>query len=382
MISLNAPHYKMIAALTAFAIFVIVSTGCKRAPVTRPPAVAEPVDPEKEAVAKVEQDRGEAAGRSARVKVPEQLKRYTDKRRFLAVQATDLRANVAVIPIDFADLVPLIQRGELVEVKPLGPDYILYGVGHNVSGEPFAHYDSDTHQDIQLAANEETLLAEVRRASDAVNECAAGLARFEVEWRRAPRRDRARRATLSTEVARARNALASAKTRKRLLAACYANPNRRKSMLAEYQLLSDLARDFQGEAYDLNDSDARHRLKIRLLSFIRPAARDLLIEIAHAYKEKFDRLLPVSSLIRPVQYQRELGATNANAARGSTPPHSTGLAFDLYYGYMSAAEQEYLMSVIARLKDEGRVEALREARNNIHVYVFGNGRRPDEKLVK
>ena len=61
---------------------------------------------------------------------------------------------------------------------------------------------------------------------------------------------------------------------------------------------------------------------------------------------------------------------------------STGLAFDLYYGYMSAAEQEYLMSVIARLKDEGRVEALREARSNIHVYVFGNGRRPDEKLVK
>ena len=165
------------------------------------------------------------------------------------------------------------------------------------------------------------------------------------------------------------------------MAACYADPNRRNSMLAEYQLLSDLARDFQGEAYDLNDSDARRRLKIRLLSFIRPGARDLLIQIAHAYREKFDRLLPVSSLMRPVQYQHELGATNPNAARGSAPPHSTGLAFDLYYGYMSAAEQEYLMSVIARLKDEGRVEALREARNNIHVYVFGNGRRPDEKLV-
>jgi hypothetical protein len=57
------------------------------------------------------------------------------------------------------------------------------------------------------------------------------------------------------------------------------------------------------------------------------------------------------------------------------------LAFDLYYKYMSAAEQEFLMSTIARLKDEGRVEALRETRDNIHVYVFGSGRPPDETLV-
>ena len=39
------------------------------------------------------------------------------------------------------------------------------------------------------------------------------------------------------------------------------------------------------------------------------------------------------------------------------------------------------MSVIAPLKDEGRVEALRETRDNIHVYVFSSGQRPDEKLV-
>jgi hypothetical protein len=381
LISLNARHKIIVALATLVMVAVIICPGCKRAPATVQPPVAETVDPEKEALSKVEQDRGETAGQNATVRVPEQLKRYTDRRRFLAVQATDLRANVDVIPIDFADLVPLIQRRQLVEMKPQGPDYILYGVGQNVSGEPFAHYDSDTKRDVPLAANEETLMAEVQRSSDSVSESAARLGRFEIESRRAPRRDRARRAALSREIAKAREALASAKTRSRLLAACYAEPKRRKSMFAEYQLLSDLARDFEGESYDLSDSDARRRLKIRLLSFIRPGARDLLIQIAHAYKEKFDRLLPVSSLVRPVQYQHELGATNANVARGSSPPHSTGLAFDLYYGYMSAAEQEYLMSVIARLKDEGRVEALREARNNIHVYVFGNGRRPDEKLI-
>jgi hypothetical protein len=361
--------------------WVIFCLGCKRAPAPAQPPAAETVDPEKEAMAKVEQDRGELTGPSATVKVPAQLKRYTDRRRFLAVQAADLQANVDEVPTDFADLVPLIQRRELVEMKPMGADYILYGVGQSVSGEPFAHYDSGTRQDIQLAASEETFMAEVQQASNSVNESAARLAQLEIEWRRAPRRDRARRGFLSTEVATERAILTSAKAKSRLLAACYADPKRRKSILAEYQVLSDFARDFEGETYDLNDSIARRRLKIRLLSFIRPAGRDLLIQIAHAYKEKFDRLLPVSSLVRPVQYQHELGATNPNAARGSTPPHSTGLAFDVYYGYMNAAEQEYLMSVIARLKDEGRVEALREARNNIHVYVFSNGVRPDEKLI-
>jgi hypothetical protein len=266
-------------------------------------------------------------------------------------------------------------------MKPLGADYILFGVGYSVSGEPFAHYDPATRQDIPLPATEGSLIEEVQRALDAVKESAARLAYLEAERRRTLKRDRARRATLLSQVGQARKALASAKAKSKLLVAFSADPTRRKSLLAEYQLLSELARDFEGEAYDLNDADARRRLKIRLLSFIRPEARDLLTQIAHSYKERFDRPLPVSSLVRPVQYQQELARSNANAARGPTPPHSTGLAFDLYYRYMSAAEQEYLMSVVAHLKDEGRVEALREARDNIHVYVFGNGRPPDEKLV-
>jgi hypothetical protein len=381
-ISLNPPHRRVIPALTAFAVLAVIPcAACKRSTVPAPPSVSEPVDLWKEAVTKVEQDRGEAAGRKATVEIPEQLKHYADRRRFLAVQAAGSRAHVDEVSGDFLDLVPLIQRNELVEMKPLGADYILFGVGYSVSGEPFAHYDPATRQDIPLAATEGSLTEEVLRALDAVKESAARLAYLEAERRRTLKRDRARRATLLSQVGQARKALASAKTKSKLLAAFCADPKRRKSLLAEYQLLSELARDFEGEAYDLNDADARRRLKIRLLSFIRPEARDLLTQIAHSYKERFDRPLPVSSLVRPVQYQQELARNNANAARGPTPPHSTGLAFDLYYRYMSAAEQEYLMSVVARLKDEGRVEALREARDNIHVYVFGNGRPPDEKLV-
>ena len=355
--------------------------GCKRSEVPVPPTVTEPVDLWKEAATRVEQDRGEAIGHSAMVEIPEQLKHYVDRRRFLAVQAADTRARTNDISDDFADLVPLIQRSELVEMKPLGSNYILYGVGYSVSGEPFAHYDSSSRQTIPLAASEDAFQKDVQQALEAVKESTASLARLEAELRRARKGQSRRRATLLREVTKARRSLASTKAKTRVVAACYADPERRKSILAEYQLLSDLARDFGGEAYDLNNFDARRRLKIRLLSFIRPEARDVLTQIADAYKSKFDRPLPVSSLVRPVQYQQELAGTNANAARGPTPPHSTGLAFDLYYKYMSGAEQEFLMSVIANLEDEGRVEALREARDNIHVYVFGSGRRPDEKLI-
>jgi len=90
------------------------------------------------------------------VEIPEQLKHYGDRRRFLAVQAA--AATTESISIDFADLAPLIQRGELVEMKPLGTDYILYGVGYSVSGEPFAHYDSARKQDIRWPQPKKALL--------------------------------------------------------------------------------------------------------------------------------------------------------------------------------------------------------------------------------
>ena len=40
------------------------------------------------------------------------------------------------------------------------------------------------------------------------------------------------------------------------------------------------------------------------------------------------------------------------------------------------------MSQIARLEDEGRVEALRENLNHIHVFAFADGRRPQETLIQ
>jgi hypothetical protein len=64
------------------------------------------------------------------------------------------------------------------------------------------------------------------------------------------------------------------------------------------------------------------------------------------------------------------------------PPHTTGLAFDVYYRYMTAAEQEHVMSDIARMRAEGRLTALRELRDHFHVFVFAEGRPPPEALVR
>ncbi|HJZ68783.1 MAG TPA: DUF5715 family protein [Blastocatellia bacterium] len=366
---------------TAVVLTTILCPSCKNRRLTSHAPFIETVDPWKEAVDKVEQDRGEAEGREARVEVPEELKQYRDRRRFLAVQAADSRAQVGTISQDLVDVVSLIRQGELVAMKPLGADYILYGVGLNVSGEPFEHYDPATRQNIPLIATEEELREEVRQAADASKESAANLASVQAQLRRVPKRDRARRKGLSIKVSQATKELASATARSKALATFYADPKRRAALLAEYQALSEFARDFEGETYNLNDSESRRRFKAKLLSYIRPEARDVILQLAHDYKRKFGRPLPISSLVRPVQYQHKLAESNANAARGPTPPHSSGLAFDLYYKFMSAAEQEYLMSMIARLKDDGRVEALRELRDNIHVYVFGNGRPPDRKLV-
>jgi hypothetical protein len=109
----------------------------------------------------------------------------------------------------------------------------------------------------------------------------------------------------------------------------------------------------------------------------------VLEELATAYQSEFKRPLPVTSLVRTEEYQRQLReAGNPNAGDFAVEPHTTGFAFDVYYRFMSAREQEFVMGEIARLKDAGRVEALRELRDHYHVYAFAEGHPPDEKDIK
>jgi len=118
-----------------------------------------------------------------------------------------------------------------------------------------------------------------------------------------------------------------------------------------------------------------------LLSYIRPEARDVLLKVAEAYHRQFDRLLPVTSVVRTERYQRRLGGVNANATRVEIAPHTTGDAFDVSYRYMAPDEQNFVMNLVAKLEDEQKVEALRENRGHIHIYAFAEGTRPPEAKV-
>ena len=376
----------VILFLALLILAVLPHSGCRgqktETVMAPPPTVAPPeVNPWKEAAGKVEEDRDEAVGRQAKVNTPAELKHYSDRRRFLAIQVAEAREQGYELPHDYAELIELIRAQNLIELEPLGKDYILYGVGANASDEPFTHYDSASGENIPLLNGPEELKKEQDRLSELISEPREKIAQLEAELKKLTRRDRSKRVSLQGQIENARKSIKEVEKKKSLLGSFYKNEANRKLMDKEYRLLAELAADFGGKSYDLNDADSRRQLKVRLLSFIRPEARDVLQEIARAYKDKFDRPLPITSLIRPEQYQRRLGLTNPNATKSQSPPHSTGLAFDVFYYYMSAAEQDFLMSVIARIETEGRIEALRENRNHFHLYAFPDGRPPSEELI-
>ena len=302
-----------------------------------PPAAAATPDPFSwaAAIAHVEEVRGSAG----RITVPDELRHHSDRRRFLAVQMADSQEKRYQLPHDVAALAQMIRGGELVGLRALGERHILYDVGTDAREDPLAHYDVETGKDVPLFPSMEAYEAEDARLA-AANESA----------------------------------------KREALAAWYRDPARAEMLFAEHRMVSDLAADFNGIAYDLQNPEHRTRFQVRLLSFLRPEARDILLELAQAYHERFDRLLPVSSRVRTERYQRRLSRVNRNAARVDIPPHATGMAFDISYKFMAADEQNFLMEHVARLEAEGKVEALRENRNAIHIYTFTDGR-PAEPLV-
>lgn len=154
-----------------------------------------------------------------------------------------------------------------------------------------------------------------------------------------------------------------------------------QNFIGDYNSLAALAKNIAGRSFDLNNPSDRETLKIIMLSSVRPQTLKIIEEVAQAYRGQFNRPLPVSSLVRPEQYQRALRRVNRNAILIDTPPHSTGLAFDIDYRYMSAAEQNFVMNELARLKREGRIEVIRERNANYHVFAFVDGVRPPDDLI-
>jgi hypothetical protein len=327
------------------------------APTPRPiaavpsPAATAPTEPYDVAHARVEEDRGQPMGLAARVVVPPELQHYSDRRRFLAVQMADAREEDYTLPQDDADLVALLGAGTLVEMPRLTGESILYDIGTDASDDPRAAYDASARKDIPLFASTAELEAE-----------------------------RARVASVA-EHSRSRRERRAAEARGHLLSSYYDDPPKREELLRKGADIASLAAGFGGQAYDLEDGAARAAFEGRLLSLTRPGTRDVILDIARDYHERFGRLLPITSLVRTERYQRRLSRVNANATHVDIPPHTTGCAFDISYRYMAGDEQQFLLDRVAQLESQGRVEALRERRNHIHVFVFQDGRRPSEDLV-
>lgn len=334
------------------------------------------------AIQKVEEDRGPETGNKAKVNVPAELKLYKDKKRFLAIQVAAWLEQKYEIPHDFAELAVMINRGELTRLAPLGSGYILYGVGIKANDE-LTHYDQKTKQSIPLFSSEVELENELQRLKDSLKELDTKTRDLKNSLARAAKQDRSARREINSQIAGARKSAEAAKKRRDLIDSFYKSKEHRQMMINEYAALAELARNFNGKSFDLSDAGSRKEFKINLLSVLRAPAITRLEEIAEAYQQKFDRPLPVTSLTRTKEYQRFLGeAGNPNATRIDVPPHTVGLAFDIYTYYMNAEEQQFLMDEIARLEREGRVEALRENRHHIHVFAFAEGHPPAEALIK
>jgi uncharacterized protein DUF5715 len=315
-------------------------------PSQRPPATLAGADlgAWDEAIAAVEERRGSAGP----IVVPDALQHAEDRRRFLAVQMADSRQEEYDLPHDQADLAQMILRGEMSELSPLGPDHVLYEIGTDAREDPLAHYDAESGKDVPLFRS---------------------MAAYEEEDAR-----------LAAEADGKGRAAARARERREFLASFYRRPEARDELFREHEAITALAANFGGSTYDLEVPADRARFQARLLSFVRPEARYVLLEVARNYHQRFNRLLPITSVVRTQRYQRRLSGVNSNATRVDMPPHTTGMAFDISYKFMAAEEQNFVMEDLARLEAEGRVEALRERRNHLHVYAFADGR-PSDVLV-
>lgn len=344
-------------------------------------AIKPPADPYTEAVLKIEEDRGEDIGRKAKAEIPAELKHYSETRRFMAVQEASTREASLKSPHDFAELAAWIKEGLLIEAPKLGRGYVLYGVGLAATGA-LTHYDAAHGRSVPLFADDAALKSYTDELDKQHTQFQDELKDLNEKLKSVGKKDKQARAQLNADVKAKSKELAGVEDALKTLKLYYAAPKQRAALFAEYETLASLARDFGGRSYDLHDVDASKEFQARMLTYVRPAALAAMEALGSAYREKFGRALPITSLIRTEEYQRTLReAGNANAGNFRVEPHTTGLAFDVYYHFMTAAEQQFVMDEIARLERDGRVEALRELRDHYHVFAFPRGVRPDDELV-
>lgn len=330
-----------------------------------------------QAVEKVKEDRTEAES-GVRAETPPELKHYEERHWFLATQVAEIAKHGVHTCQDYMDLAATIQRGEMVTVPAFTDSYILFGIGQRADDDAFSRYADDRSIEIY---DESQLTVAYRAFEEKRSQLRADITSLKNESTKLSKRESTKKRELQKQIVGRESELKSLEEDKAELDELYSDAESRQRMFRDYASLQSLAKNFAGRSFDLNNSSDRQALKMTMLSSLRPPALKVMEEVALAYHRQFGRRLPVSSLVRPEQYQRSLRRVNRNAIMIDTPPHSTGLAFDIDYRYMSGAEQSFVMNELARLKREGRIEVIRERNANYHVFAFIDGVRPPDDLI-
>ena len=328
------------------------------------------------AVERVKADRGASAGGA--IEIPTELQHYSDRHWFLAAQVAEIMKYNIHTCQDYVDLAAMIQRGELVGVPSVTNTYVLFGVGAKADDSVFTKYEDD--HSIGLSS-EGQLNDEYRQLDEQRSKLQSEIAALRSQASKLKKRDNTKQKELQKQIDTRALELESNEKSKALIDQSYGTAESRQRLQREFESLQTLARNFNGRSFNLDVPEDRQSLKVNMLSSLKPEALKIMEEVASSYHSQFDRPLPVSSLVRPEQYQHVLRRVNRNAVTIDTPPHSTGLAFDIDYRYMSAAEQTFLMADLARIKREGRIEVIRERNANYHVFAFVNGIRPSDDLI-
>jgi hypothetical protein len=328
------------------------------------------------AIEQVKADRGpEGAGA---IEIPAELKHYPERHWFLATQVAEIAKYQIHTCQDYVDLAAAIERGEMVQVPWVTDTYVLFGVAAKADDRVFARYKDDH----ELGLYSEAQLTEAYRQLDLTSTNLHNeIASLKNQASKLTKRDRARQRDIQKQIAGREQDLKDSEEQRALLDKFYKQPDSRAGLTRDYQSLQTLAANFRGRSYNIDIPADRAALKVSLLSSLRPEALKILEEVASIYHRQFNRPLPISSLVRPEQYQHALHRVNRNAVLIDAPPHSTGLAFDIDYRYMSPAEQTFLMAQLAQIKREGRIEVIRERNANYHVFAFVKGVRPSDDLI-
>jgi hypothetical protein len=328
---------------------------------------------------RVKEDRGVPMGRKAVLVVPTELVHARDRKRFLAVQVASWREDGFDRPEDSLELAERVAEGLLVPVPALGDHHILFGVGGHVEDAPFTARVQQGEVPLMASAGD------AEAAAAALETLASAQAAQAVALRKqataAARKSRAQATRLRRSASTLETQARAGRGKARAIRGAYGDPAAAERMAQRYQVRQSVATTIGPRPFDLSKPGDREVFRGRLMTTLRPPAVDMILEIAKGYEERFDRPLPISSLVRTEAYQRRLSRSNPNATLIDVAPHTTGLAFDVYDGRMSGEEQQYLLAELARREREGRLEALRENRDHVHVYVFPEGRPPDPAAV-